>query len=60
MTRLLMNDYRLEGQRIQRLYKLMEKLEEQGRDEEVHLLEWAIFELERKFDIKVGDIPLDD
>ena len=46
----------LEGQRIQRLYKLMEELEEeQGRDEEDHLLEWAIFELERKFDIKVGD-----
>lgn len=50
----------LEVQRIQRLYKLMEELEEQGRCEEVDLLEWAIFELERKFDIKVGDIPLDD
>lgn len=55
-----MNDYRLEGQRIQRLYKLMEELEEQDRYEEVHLLEWAIFELERKFDVKAGDIPLDD
>ena len=39
----------------------MEELkEEQGRDEEVHLLEWVIFELERKFDVKVGDIPSDD
>ena len=46
----------LEKQRIARLYKLLQELEKSGKDDYAALIRWAIFELEQKFGIKIGDI----
>ena len=46
----------LEMQHIKRLYELLEQLEDAGKSEDAAVMRWAIFELERKFNIKIGDI----
>ena len=43
----------LEEQRIEKLTKLMNELAEAGRDQDAALIEWAVFELERHFNITV-------
>ena len=46
----------LEMQHIKRLYELLEQLEDAGKSEDVAVMRWAIFELERKFNIKIGNL----
>lgn len=46
----------LEIQHIKRLYELLEQLEDAGKPEDAAVMRWAIFELERKFNIKIGNL----
>ena len=39
----------LEEKKIQRLYELLEDIENEGDDEKIASLRWAIFELERLY-----------
>lgn len=50
----------LEKQRILRLYKLLEKLEDSKQNEDAALIRWTIFELEQKFGIKAGEIDAEE
>ena len=50
----------LEKQRISRLYKLLEKLENSKQSEDAALIRWAIFELEQRFNIKAGAIDAEE
>ena len=50
----------LEKQRISRLYKLLEKLEDSKQNEDAALIRWAIFELEQRFNIKTGEIDTEE
>lgn len=38
------------------MYDLLEQFEESGNEQAAAILRWAIFELERKYDIKIGDL----
>lgn len=49
----------LKKQRIMRLYELLEELEDSGRSEDAAVMRWAIFELERRFDIRIGELDED-
>lgn len=49
----------LKKQRIMRLYELPEELEDSGRSEDAAVMRWAIFELERRFDIRIGELDED-
>ena len=50
----------LEKQRILRLYKLLEKLEDSKQNEDAALIRWTIFELEQKYGIKAGEIDTEE
>lgn len=43
----------LEEKRIKELVKLMDELAEAGRDQDAALIEWAVFELERHFNLTI-------
>ena len=49
----------LKKQGIMRLYELLEELEDSGRSEDAAVMRWAIFELERRFDIRIGELDED-
>lgn len=46
----------LEKKRIKQMYELLEQFEESGNEQAAAILRWAIFELERKYDIKISDL----
>ena len=46
----------LEKKHIKRLYELLDQFEETDKDQEAAVIRWAIFQLEQKFDIKIGDL----
>lgn len=46
----------LEMKHIKQLYTLLEQIEDSGRSENAAVMRWVIFELERRFDIKIGEL----
>ena len=50
----------LEKQRLLRLYALQEQLDEEEQYEDAAVVRWAIFELERRFGIRIGELNPQD